>query len=69
MDKFFVIWSNYDTMRIDEYQDQESAEEACTEILSKQDADNYGTTLDGIIKGNKLKIKTIQVTSKVKLEI
>ncbi len=69
MEKYFVIWSDYDGRRIDEYQHQEDAEQACTSILARKDANEKDTILNGVIKGRIVEVKTIKVTSKVRLSI
>ena len=65
----FLIWKNYDGVRVEEFVDVENAEIRCAEIQRKLDLDDsYGTEILAVINGQKMKMKTIEVTSKVRLD-
>jgi len=65
----FLIWSNYDGMEIEKFEEVKDAELRVAEIKAIEDDENahYGTQIHAVIQGSEYQIETIEVTSKVRL--
>ena len=64
----YIFWSDWDNTKVVEIDTVEEAEEVLATLKAKEDDDDYGTRIHAVIEGKKLKITTVQVTSKIKLD-
>ena len=65
----YLIWSNYDEIKIEQFKTVEEAEERIAPLKKKEDdeSDHYGTTIHAVINGNEMDIKTVEVETKILL--
>ena len=65
----YLIWSNYDEVKIEKFKTVEDAEEKIAPLKKKEDdeSDHYGTTIHAVINGNEMDIKTVEVETKILL--
>ena len=67
MSNLFVIWRDYDGIRIDVCGDDSSAEKKITEILFKQTMNNNGEVFETVIRGNVVEYDIVTFAQSVKL--
>ena len=65
MEKYFIVWGDYDHDDVMEIEDRKVAEEEIAKIQAKIDLDdNYGTYLTTVIKGKEVEYEIVEVAKK-----
>jgi len=68
MDRYYVIWGDYDGMRVDICEDKATAEGKVAEVLRKHDLNDNGTNLHSIVKGDIVEYEVVTFAQTVKLK-
>jgi hypothetical protein len=67
MKKIFLIWSDLDYVRVEEFNIFPEAEARIDALTAKYATRDYGFTILKVISGVALKMESIEVTTKCKL--
>ncbi len=64
---YHLVWQDYDGVRVEALHTKADIEERLSELLQKKKED-YGFSIDLLVKGNTVTYETVEVVKKVKLK-